>query len=245
MEVILIDRDKLKIMLTAPDMQRYALDTSRLESMACTDLHTREAFRHIFHDAEAKTGFHTEGEKILVQMYTSKCGGCEIFVTKLICEDGKDIAADLTPEESNLIRRVLPDRESHAPSETKEATVLQHLQSSGKSESMSQHRYKALRNILLSVDDMETLLSVCHRLMSVGYRNSSRAYIDREQTPPTYHLCLEVPDELFYTLDESFAFLEEYGHVTSHRHASLVLDEYGDMICEKDAVSVLGNLSRV
>ncbi len=247
MELILIDKTKLKIMLTAPDMQHYALDTSRLEGMACTDTHTREVFRHIFHDAEAETGFHTDGEKLLVQMYTSKCGGCEIFVTKL--ENKSRISADenstdegLSPGESALIRRALACREaSHPSTPTKEESAVQHLPSNETDPAIAT-QHKGFRKIVVTVSDLDTLLAVCRRLLSVGYERHSRAYIEKKRTPPTYHLCLEVPDGIFYTLDEKYAFLKEYGDVNSHRHASLLLNECGQILCEQDAVSVLGEL---
>ncbi len=251
MELILIDPSKLKIMLTAPDMQHYALDTSRLEGMACTDTHTREAFRHIFHDAEVETGFHTDGQKLLVQMYTSKCGGCEIFVTKLGDEASlykeaphhvNGAAIGLSPNESNLIRRALTCKEDpYAEARAKEASSVQHLPSSEANPTSAKHR-KSTRKIIVSVENLDTLLSVCRRLLSVGYANPSSAYIEKNQTPPTCHLCLEVPDGVFYTLDETYAFLKEYGTVNSHRHASLLLEEHGQVIRKKDAVSVLGVL---
>ena len=247
MELILIDKNKLKIMLTAPDMQHYALDTSRLEGMACTDTHTREVFRHIFHDAEAETGFHTEGEKLLVQMYTSKCGGCEIFVTKL--ESPSRRSADvippgesLSPGESALIRRALTCQDkSHTSPSIEEESAVQHLPSNETDPAVPARR-KCLRDIVVTVADLDTLLALCRRLLSIGYERHSRAYIEKIQTPPTYHLCLEVPDGIFYTLDEKHAFLKEYGEVSCGRHASLLLTEYGQVLCGQDAVSVLGHL---
>ena len=250
MEVILIDPDKLKIMLTAPDMQRYALDTARLEGMTCTDTRTREAFRHIFHDAETETGFHTEGARLLVQMYTSKCGGCEIFVTKLVEEPGEDthkttqqqqIHTGLSPEETALVRRILPNRVSNASSNGKEITSVQHL-SSNQADKTATPSHKVLKRIVVTVEDMETLLSLCRRLLSIGYANAARVYIEKDRTPHRYHLCLEVPDGIFYTLDETYAFLKEYGEVKSHRHTFLMLDEYGELICKQNAVSFLGKL---
>lgn len=80
MELILINQNKLKIMLTPPDMQHYALHDTPL---CVTDTSTRRAFRHIFHDAKSMIGFDTHGQKLFVQLFGSKDGGCEIFVTKM------------------------------------------------------------------------------------------------------------------------------------------------------------------
>ena len=85
MELIVIGENRLKIMLTGEDMARYDLtEPDPLEqSDYCATPHTREVLRHIFADAHSQIGFDTEGERLFVQLYTSKGGGCEIFVTKL------------------------------------------------------------------------------------------------------------------------------------------------------------------
>jgi len=85
MELIVIGENRLKIMLTGEDMAHYDLtDPDSAEQGALgVSPHTRKALRHIFADANTQIGFDTEGERLLVQLYTSKGGGCEIFVTKL------------------------------------------------------------------------------------------------------------------------------------------------------------------
>lgn len=80
MELIVIGENRLKIMLTGEDMAHYELGDPYTEEIAP---HTREVLRHIFADAHAEVGFDTEGERLFVQLYASKGGGCEIFVTKL------------------------------------------------------------------------------------------------------------------------------------------------------------------
>ena len=85
MELIVIGENRLKIMLTGEDMARYDLtEPDPLEESAhSVTPHTREVLRHIFADAHSQIGFDTEGERLFVQLYASKGGGCEIFVTKL------------------------------------------------------------------------------------------------------------------------------------------------------------------
>ena len=80
MELIVIGENRLKIMLTGEDMARYELADPDAEELAP---HTREALRHIFADARADIGFDTDRERLLVQLFASKGGGCEIFVTRL------------------------------------------------------------------------------------------------------------------------------------------------------------------
>jgi negative regulator of genetic competence, sporulation and motility len=80
MELILISESKLKVMLTADDMRRYNLDCDTMDSDAAP---SRRAFWNILDEARAQTGFDPGGEKVFVQLYPSKTGGCEMFVTKI------------------------------------------------------------------------------------------------------------------------------------------------------------------
>ena len=80
MEWIRISESKLKIMLSAEDARRYALNC---ETADYADVMTRAAFREILTDVRAETGFDATEDKIYIQMYPSKEGGCELFVTKM------------------------------------------------------------------------------------------------------------------------------------------------------------------
>jgi len=80
MELILISQNKLKIMMTSQDVEIYELNIS---GPVREDLRSRRAFRNILAEAKQRTGFDALGERIYVQLYPSKCGGCEMFVTKL------------------------------------------------------------------------------------------------------------------------------------------------------------------
>lgn len=78
MELILISSTKLKVMLSADDMKKFDFDPK-----CCTDISGRAAFRSILKEARDKCGFDAIGEKVFVQYYPEKQGGCEMFVTKL------------------------------------------------------------------------------------------------------------------------------------------------------------------
>lgn len=263
MELILIDQTKLKIMLTAPDLQHYELAPERLEAMSCTDEHTRNAFRHIFDDAEAQIGFHTSGEKLFVQMFTSKCGGCEIFVTRLGNESlsfsegsrqGQTPPGDrldslsLTPGEEALIRKVLAQEAVTDDTEFREEEAEPMSEYVGESHGARGHEPSVhsgeppLKRVCVTVTSLETLLAICARLLRVGYTGTSRAYIDHEARPAAFHLCLELPDGIFYTLPEAYAFLKEYGRVTRGKSSELYFGEHGRVLCGDRAVETLGVL---
>ena len=79
MELIVISDDKLKIMLSEEDMQRYHISGDEFDY---SKLSTRTVLKSILSDAKTLTGFDTEGERFFVQLFTSAHGGCELFITK-------------------------------------------------------------------------------------------------------------------------------------------------------------------
>lgn len=80
MELILVSENKLKIMLSRQDMEHYELSSEELD-YDCTE--TRRAFWAILDEAKHKTGFDAARERVFIQMYPSREGGCEMYVTKV------------------------------------------------------------------------------------------------------------------------------------------------------------------
>jgi negative regulator of genetic competence, sporulation and motility len=80
MDLIYINDHKLKIMLSEIDMKEYALDSENLDY---ENRETRARFWNILNKASENTGFDFEGGKIFIQLYPSKEGGCEMYVTKI------------------------------------------------------------------------------------------------------------------------------------------------------------------
>lgn len=84
MELIVIGDSKLKIMLSPRDMAKYSLSCDNIDYS--TDK-TREAFRSILDDAGKRTGFDISSHKLCLQVFPSRKGGCEIFVSRLDAKD--------------------------------------------------------------------------------------------------------------------------------------------------------------
>ncbi len=80
MELIRISGDKIKISLTKAELDAYDMS---VESMNYGEAATRRAFREIFIEAREQTGFEASDEKVFVQIFRAKNGGCEIFVSKI------------------------------------------------------------------------------------------------------------------------------------------------------------------
>ncbi len=96
MEVIRINEGRMKIMLTATDMCRYALDPG---SLGEGDPETHKAFRRLLEEVHQRTGFDAEEPGVTVQFFPSREGGCEMFISRL------------TGEGASSPRRLLPPRE--------------------------------------------------------------------------------------------------------------------------------------
>ncbi|MBE6581241.1 MAG: adaptor protein MecA [Ruminococcaceae bacterium] len=80
MDFIRIGTNKLKIMLTREDAAHYALCPDTADN---TDTKTRRAFRAILTDIKARTDFDAAEDKVYIQIFPSREGGCELFVTKM------------------------------------------------------------------------------------------------------------------------------------------------------------------
>lgn len=81
MEHILISPGKLKLMLTKSDLDKYNLDCAALEG---EHTHTRRAFRALLSDVKRVAGFDAASDKVFIQLYPSRDGGAEIYITRLM-----------------------------------------------------------------------------------------------------------------------------------------------------------------
>lgn len=79
MEFLVINSNKLKVMMTSDDMTKFGIDK---ESDEYDKTKNRKAFWRVLDVARDECGFSALGDKLLIQFYP--CGdGCELFVTKL------------------------------------------------------------------------------------------------------------------------------------------------------------------
>ena len=80
MDMILINENKLKIMMSQREMSDFELSC---DSIDYDNTETRRALWSILDLAKHKTGFDTAQNRVYIQVYPSREGGCEMFVTKL------------------------------------------------------------------------------------------------------------------------------------------------------------------
>ncbi len=80
MDLILINEHKLKVVLTAEDMTAYALTCDTIDY---DNTETKRAFWDILDTAKHRTGFDAASDRVFIQAYPGRDGGCELYVTKL------------------------------------------------------------------------------------------------------------------------------------------------------------------
>lgn len=95
MEYILISDAKLKIICEKSDLSQYDL---RAEALEYSDADTRKFLEDILEYAKRKLGFETKLHKILVQIYPSRDGGCEIFISRLTPSHPSEEGSSLSEE---------------------------------------------------------------------------------------------------------------------------------------------------
>lgn len=154
MELIVIDDRRIKLMLTAEDMEIYRVG----------ELESKELIRGIMLDACRKCGYAGEAMRgrIYVEMYPSKSGGCEMFVTKLAernSDKGKDRGS------GGIMKSV------------NENVIAEY------------RKYVFRGRVIYSFDSMKPLLLACRGLAKSGYIGESTAYRDDEKG--AYYLVIE------------------------------------------------------
>ncbi len=191
--MIVISESKLKVMLSADDMREYELD-----DMNSTQ--TREAFRSLMREAKNRCGFNGLEGRVFVQLYRSKAGGCELFVTKLSKADCGGESGRST-EGSRM-----------------ENGAVQHLRRGDGSQDLEYRRYyddKAAKSphVIYRFDEMRHLLAICAVLLASRYNGSGTAYaeenrkgfyliLDRETYAAGEHFGRLCPSSFYYYINE-------------------------------------------
>ena len=232
MELIRINDKKLKIMLTSSDMKNYELDAQKL---SCGTEETRRAFRNILHDAGVGGGFDTGGDKIYVQYYPSREGGCEMFITKLdLLSSGQGAR-----EEDNTSYKSTAEPYKGATISTQDcATIAQQAEPEDSCRSSEQ-----LCELAYRFDSLASLLLACRHVLAAHHGTSrqkliSAAYRDEEGG---FYLLL-TPARAADAQAMLCRLLGEFGTAHPGEKARAYIHEHGMTLCSAHAVEVLGAL---
>ncbi len=221
MELIPINESKLKIMLDENDMKE--LNICDDADCACTE--TRHAIRTILDRAKTEIGFNTDGSEIFVQLYTSRGGGCELFVTKSAVLS--TVASDDTSGDKKPRKKEIQAKKSQGD----DCRALSPRQGS-----LPDQRRTAYGKMIFSFDSLRDICAVCKILQNKNTDITSRAFIGSSDE---YYLLLENTNMSAYSRLDALTFILEYGKRERADHLSTYLCEHGRVICSESAIETL------
>ena len=208
MEFILISEDKIKVTLTEADLEEFDLVADQLDY---ANTETKRMFWDVLSRAKSRTGFDTDGQRVLVQLYPSRDGGCEIFVTK-IGSMYKELPEEPTDTEARPIamETVCARRRKKPPTPER------------------------LRRAVYSFSTLEDMIRVCRELERRRYQDLSDSYISDEHV---FYLVLSTAGEL--SAIERYPFILEFGDEENAKATVEILSEHAYPIKAQNAVSAL------
>ena len=158
MELIAVNENKLKIILTPQDLEEFSIDA---DSLDYSRSETRLLLKCLLLRAKNEVGFISEGCRLLVQLYPSKQGGGEIYITKLgeLC----------TCDDIDLY-------------DSFEDEVFEYSSLSSTDTSCG------MPDTLIRFDRAEAMIGYAKRLISAGYPAPSEAYFAKERSGSAFYL---------------------------------------------------------
>lgn len=222
MEIIPINDSKLKIMLDEHDMKELNI----CDEADCANNETRHAIRTILDRAKLQLGFNTEGAEIFVQLYTSKSGGCELFVTKSGMPRQSDAGFDRKDDKKQKKRDTQQKR-----SNADDCRAL-----SVHTESLPKSRKSEYGKMAFSFDSLHDVCAVCRALQA---RDTNVTAVAFRGDADDYYLILDNTDFSAYSRLDSLSFILEFGKRERIDHINTYLSEHGKMICRENAIEIL------
>lgn len=236
MELILISNTKLKIMLNESDMQKYSIGSD----CDCAEASTRKAIRSLLECAKEQIGFNTSGEEIFVQLYTSRDGGCELFVTKCAAEkEANEINESLKRLKSPILSEDIAREKKTAslPSLPPRPSVETEIRPTEKEKKrLPKPREERRSRIAFSFSSLADLISVCRILAASDISPESRAFADEDGN---YYLLLLDTGMSAYSRLDKLTFILEYGKRENPDCLVSYISEHGKTVCAENAVETL------
>ena len=212
MEIIAISESKLKIIMTQKDMQRYGLDENEFY-LSVTN--TKAILEKILHNCPVKTGFENtdKNDKILIQLYPEKSGGCELFVTKITLDSAEELKEEdlMTPFDNN---KYLLSPATQKSSEIKKSVLVYNFE---------------------SIDDV---IMASRALKARNLCTDSSLYKGNNLL---YYLMIKTSVEENLKSSPSY-ILSEFGELERSETSILTLSEYGKCILDKNAIAELSEI---
>ena len=245
MELILISKTKLKIMLDESDMKQYEIN----DSTDCAEPSARKAIRSILDRARDEIGFETEGAEIFVQLYTSRHGGCELFVSKsklgvpinrgekstpMPDEHKTNVHIEERSKEELPMKKDSGDDKSKSSAKGRDTAGSKNRDATGN----ESEKKSACSRMAFSFPTLTELTSVCKILKRSGVSYKSSAFVD--DSGRAFLLLFNVGASLYLRLDK-LTFILEYGQRENPTSLLTYIGERGKTICLDNAVEVLAD----
>lgn len=228
MELILISNSKLKIMLNESDMKQYNIS----DETDCAEISARRTIRRLLERAKLQTGFNTEGSEIFVQLYTSKNGGCELFVTKSSSENeskGSEREYERTGKASD-------ERKKSRTQLSRPNAATEYCRATYRSDTEQNEKSAEIGNMAFSFSSIKDVCNVCKRLSLLQIPTVSRAVADDFGG---FYLLLHGVGVAAYERLGKLTFINEYGERENYAQISAYLAEHGKIICDTGAIETL------
>lgn len=205
MELILINDHKIKITLNAFDMERYGINENDFH---LSGVNIRSKLEQMLHNCANKTDFFEPcvKDKLYMQMYPEKDGGCELFVTRI----------EMGVEEEGMVyennERFLPPKKEHVVEKIKK------------------------KSLCYRINGLTSLFRACVELKSRGFNGESKLFVDQSNQYFLFlsNECSNSSDNK--TKSPPTSFLSEFGELENSERANLRLIEYGKLIFEQNAI---------
>ena len=100
MELIVINENSIKITLSPDEMSVYGLDDNDFH---LSGIGTRKILDRILFDGLGSSGFSSSAnDKLTIQLYSNRNGGCELFVTKIPIDEPRETCTASRKDDDNM-----------------------------------------------------------------------------------------------------------------------------------------------
>lgn len=218
MEMILINRDKLKIILLPSDLEVYDITIDMLDY---GNTETKRMLWDILNKAKHSIGFEPDGHRIFVQLYQDKNGGCELFVTKIglsessICDIFSSSDTESYKDDENELYGLDDETDPEIDTFDKDICVK-----------------------MFEMVSLSALSDVCRRLKSIPYSGVGSVYILNGKF---YLLLSSSTPDINFPIDE-LSFISEYGNIIISNELMFKIYEFGSLICDSDAINIFSKI---
>lgn len=238
METIIISSDKIKIMLSGDEMEKLCppeiLPEKGIGNMENTEyIKTEAAIWAILDTVSESAGFDTERDSFYVQIYPSKCGGCEMFITRILIPSDKLYSKGAVKREN---RNATQDEEAaygmkYIYGNEKDVLAL------SKEKGAVPRQRRPAGTFIYRFESFETLLNVCREISLSANQSRLASHPEEVGVSEAYY---DDSDGSCYLILENDSFqAPEFGGERRAKKERCYIAEHCRSICQ-NAVETLG-----